>query len=217
MDESKKLKSLIASLQRSVSSGHMTKEAVASSIRELAGLGYEYDHAAFPKLVDTEHFVDTSRDSPSNLAEALLWKLGKWKSYKKFAKHYTDETSKPTDTDVVFYAFAKHLKNKDNPIYDQHAIRAIWAICDVLTAEEKAKCKSLLMNKKGEWKDAGSGGSAVECYKIFLKHLGELVKGGATKAEIDLLLMPLGQAIKKSTNNFEEFCSLSGWEEFLIG
>lgn len=211
MNDNKKLSELIASLQRSVADGGMTKETIAAAIKQLATLGYEYDYDAFPKLVNTEDFTDESGDSPRNLAEALLWKLGKWKSYKKFAKQYADENSKPTDTDVVFYAFAKHLKNPDNPIYDQHAIRAMWAICGNLTADEKSKCKRLLMNGKEEWKDAGSGGSAVECYNIFLKHLGEMVKAGATKREIDLLLMPLGQAIKKSTNNYKEFCSLCGW------
>ena len=204
----KKLAEIIANLQVSVARGGMTSTTVTTAIKELSSIGYEYDYDAFPKLENTEVFADESGDSPRNLAEALLWKLGKWKSYKKFARQYSEEDSKPTDTDVVFFAFAKHLKNPDNPIYDQHAIRAMWAICGNLAEDEKAKCKKLLMNTKDEWKESGTGSSAVDCYKIYLKHLNEMVKAGATKREIDLLLMPLGQAIKKSTSCFNEFSSL---------
>lgn len=202
------LSELITSLQKSVSSGGMTSETIDKAISELARLGHKYDFDTFPKLQNTEDFTDVSGESPRNLAEALLWKLGKWKSYKKFAVQYSEENSRPTDTDVVFFAFAKHLKNPNNPIYDQHAIRAMWAVCGNLTPNEKAKCKSLLMNTKGEWKSAGSGSSAVDCYNIYLRHLNDMVKAGATKREIDLLFMPLGQALKKSTSNFREFCIL---------
>ncbi len=202
------LPELIASLQKSVSSGGMTSAIVAKSIKELATLGHQYDYDTFPKLENTEDFIDDSGETPRNLAEALLWKLGKWKSYKKFAMQYSQENSQPTDTDVVFFAFAKHLKNQNNPIYDQHAIRAMWAICSNLTEDEKAKCKRLLMNTKEEWKEAGSGSSAVNCYNIYVRHLNDMVKAGATKREIDLLLMPLGQALKKSTRNFRKFSAL---------
>lgn len=211
MSEKMKLKDLVATLQQSIINGQMTKDNVTSSIKELATLGYKYDHETYPKLINTEIFSDTSKDAPGNLAEALLWKLGKWKSYKKFANQYIDKDTRPSNTDVVFYAFAQHLKNRDNPIYDQHAIRALWAICGTLNADEKAKCKNLLIKKNGNWKDSGSGRSAVECYGIFVKHLGAIVKNGSTKGEIDLLLMPLGQAIKRSTANYQEFCSLCGW------
>lgn len=202
------LSELIASLQNSVSSGGMTSETVAEAIKELATFGHKYDYDSFPKLENTEVFTDDSGETPRNLAEALLWKLGKWKSYKKFAMQYSDENSQPTDTDVVFFAFAKHLKNPNNPIYDQHAIRAMWAVCGNLTPNERAKCKRLLMNSREEWKEAGSGSSAVDCYKIYVRHLNDMVKAGATKREIDLLLMPLGQALKKSTKNYCEFCAL---------
>lgn len=212
MNKNEELKKLIHCLQKSIFERQMTKIMVESSIQTLSVLGNIYKDDSFPKLLNTENFTDTSGNSPNSLAEALLWKLGKWKSYKKFAKQYTGEISEPSNSDVVFYAFAKHLKNKDDPIYDQHAIRALWAICGCLTDGEKSECKNLLMNKKGEWKDAGSGGSAVECYNIFKKHLNELVKGGATKAEIDRLLMPLGQAIKNSTSSYEEFEKLCGWK-----
>ncbi len=201
------LKELIAALQKAIANGQMTKQAVDMAIKNLSNLGYQYDYDRFPALVDTENFTDTSCETPSNLAEALLWKLGKWKSYKKFSANYMNKDAKATKQDVVFFAFAKHLKNKNNPIYDQHAIRALWAICGKLTNDESKKCKSLLFDGKNKWKQTGAGGDTIECYEFFVKHLDDLVtvNNGATKGEIDRLLMPLGQAIKKETDSYREF------------
>jgi len=215
MTTTKQLKELICTLQQNIANGGMTKEVVDTAIRQLATLGYEYDYERFPALRNTENFTDTSGEAPSNLAEALLWKLGKWKSYKKFASQYVDNEVKPTKTDVVFFAFAKHLKDKNNPIYDQHAIRALWAICGKLTSDEKKQCKSLLFDGNSKWKQAGSGGHAVQCYELFVKHINDLVAvdAGPSKGEIDRLLMPLGQAIKKKTSSYVEFSQLCGWSE----
>jgi len=71
------LKDLIEELQKAIANGGMTKLTVDAAIRNLSELGYQYDYKRFPPLVRTEDFTDTSSDTPSNLAEALLWKLGK--------------------------------------------------------------------------------------------------------------------------------------------
>lgn len=206
-----KLRKLISDIQKAVKNEAMTSKFVLEGTDKLSYLGFQYDYDTFPSLLNTESFVDESGDTPKNLPEALLWKLGKWKSYKKFCAQFSDDNVQPTNTDVVFYAYAQHLKDKSNPIYDQHAIRALWAICGELNNEEKSKCKHLLMNMSDEWKEAGSGGNAVDCYKIFLKHLDEILKGGSSKEEIDRLLMPLGQAIKRNSNNYVEFSHMCGW------
>ena len=207
------LKQLIANIQKAIVNGGMNKETVKATVNCLSLLGYEYDNEQFPPLIGTEKFSDTSGNSPSNLSEALLWKLGKWRSYKQFAKNYAAKDPKPTKTDVVFFAFAKHLKDKKNPIYDQHAIRALWAICGKLSDDEKIKCRSVLFDKNDKWKQSGSGGDTIKCYELFVKYVNELVKdsNGATLGEIDRLLMPLGQAIKKSTKKYSEFHALCGW------
>jgi len=123
------------------------------------------------------------------------------------------EDAKATKQDVVFFAFAKHLKDKHNPIYDQHAIRALWAICGKLSDDERKKCKSLLFDGKNKWKQTGSGGDTIECYDLFVKHINDLVatNNGVTKGEMDRLLMPLGQAIKKATDSYTAFHELCGW------
>lgn len=213
MTKESPLGKLITSLQKSISEGGLDKSAIEKATKELAKLGYQYDDHRFPLLVGTEAFSNNSSDSPKDLAEALLWKLGKWKAYKKFCENYAAEQPAPTKTDVVFYAFAMHLRDKNNPIYDQHAIRSLWAIFENLTTDERQKCKSLLFDKKNEWKESGTGKSAIDCYSIFVNHVNELVStsGGASKSELDRLLMPLGQAIKGSTKTYTEFSALCGW------
>lgn len=212
MTKESPLGKLITSLQKKISEGGLDKSAIKEATKELAKLGYQYDDDRFPLLVGTEAFPNNSSDSPQNLAEALLWKLGKWKAYKNFCDNYATEQPAPTKTDVVFYAFAMHLKDKNKPIYDQHAIRSLWAISGRLTAGEREKCKSLLFNKRNKWKQSGTGKCAIDCYSIFVNHVNDLVSasGGASKSELDRLLMPLGQAIKGSTETYIEFASLCG-------
>ena len=213
MKKKNTLKDLIAGLQKAIARGRINKGTVENAIKALADLGYRYDDNRFPTLRSTENFADTSGETPSNLAEALLWKLGKWPSYKDFTKNYTNDGAKPTKQNVVFFAFARHLKDKKNPIYDQHAIRALWAICGKLTTNERKKCKTLLFDGNGKWKQVGSGSATIECYKLFVRHINHLVTldNNVTKSEIDRLLMPLGQAIKKSTGSYVEFHKLCGW------
>lgn len=204
---------LIASLQKKISEGGFHKAAIEEATEGLARLGYQYDEDAFPPLEGTENFSNNNSDSPQDLAEALLWKLGKWKAYKRFCENYAAEQPVPTKTDVVFYAFAMHLKDKNNPIYDQHAIRSLWSIFGRLTGYERQMCKSLLFDTENKWKQSGTGKSAIDCYSIFVKHVNDLISasGGASKSELDRLFMPLGQAIKDSTKTYIEFHALCGW------
>ena len=213
MTKESPLGKLIASLQKSIRDGGLDKDDILKVTNELSKLDYKYDEESFPSLMNTENYSDKSAGSPANLAEALLWKLGKWKAYKKFCQNYTATNPEPGKTDVVFYAFAMHLRDKENPIYDQHAIRSLWAICGKLNTEERLKCKSLLFNKKNKWKQSGTGKNSIECYTIFVKYINELVSAsaGASKSELDRLLMPLGQAIKDSTETYAEFDALCDW------
>ncbi|WP_262966714.1 hypothetical protein [Methylobacter psychrophilus] len=216
MDQKDKLKELVKSIQKSVENDEVTSYIISGAIEALNKIHkkYVYDHDKFPKLLNTDEFKDDSTDKPSNLAEALLWKLGKWKSYKKFAEQFTNDQSKSTKTDVVFFAFARHLKDSSNPIYDQHAIRSVWAICHQgFNSEEKNKCKGLLFDGKGKWKQTGTGQYSVDCYKIFLTHIDSLANENLSKREIDLLLMPLGQALKDNSKNYDDFCYLCGWDK----
>jgi len=207
------LPGLIAVLQRAIADGGIDYEVLIQAVAGLSALGYQYDHDLFPEIENTENYADSIGESPSNLAEALLWKLGKWKSYKRFAAYYMDTCLTPTQTDVVFYAFARHLKDRNNPIYDQHAIRALWAICGDLTDAETSSCRSLLFDRHGKWKQVGSGSATIECYTIFVRHIRILMidKPGPSLTEIDHLLMPLGQTIKRTTTTYAEFQQLCGW------
>jgi hypothetical protein len=218
------LQDLIRFLQSQVATGGLTSKVAADAALRLEKLGYPYEHTKFPPLHDTTDFGHVVGASPSSLAEALLWKIGKWKDYRKFVSQYANRSSAPGKSDIVFFAFAKHLKDPAKPIYDQHALRAMWAICTALTAQERGLCEHFLMSgvrrRKGQgsgqaaqrkWKQTGNGKTAADCYALFLKHFPRL-QGGATNREIDLVLMPLGKAIKKETSHLAAFTAMCGWK-----
>ena len=204
------LRELIKLIRCHIEKGGMSSENVLAATQYLAKLGYKYDYETFPKLMNTNTFVNVKNDTPVNLAEALLWKLGKWKSYKKFCSQFETGIPEPTRTDVVFYAFARHLKDQNNPIYDQHTLRALWAVDSKLNTDEITKIKNSLLDGTKKWKQTMSGRHTIDCYNIYCAHINEITKNGASLKEIDLLLMPLGQAIKDSTTNYIEFLELTG-------
>lgn len=198
MHESKTLSELVRALQKAVQNRELNADTLDQAITKLAQLGYkEYDSEKFPGLSNTASLQASVGDAPQTLAEALLWKLGKWKVYKSFVENYKNKELKVSpDGGVVFSAFTKHLQDNDKPIYDQHAIRAIWAIGSLNETEEK-KFESLLFDRTKKWKDAGSGDDG-SCYELFVKHINVLcTNNGIKHAQLDRLLMPLGQAIKK--------------------
>lgn len=201
MKNSKTLSDLIKALQEAVHGNKLTGQVVEDATKTLTVLGHkEYDFEKFPVLTTTSSFKGSVGDTPDSLAEALLWKLGKWEVYKTYVENFNNKELKVSSKGgVVFSAFAKHLQDKNNnPIYDQHAIRALWAI-SVFSNDEKEKCKSLLFDGSSHWKHAGSGDDG-SCYALFVRHMKSLCEVNNVSSEkLDRLLMPLGQAIKKDT------------------
>ena len=204
------LKTLVATLRTRISEGTLDAAAVQGATGELASIGYAYDDSLFPPLPKDLEDPGTDLQAPNSLAEALLWKMGKWKVYKSFASHYSDSSSLPTTTDVVFYAFAKHLKNRSLPIYDQHALRALWAIDAKLSDGQASTCRHLLTKKDGYWKPIASGSKSPKGYELYVSRIAKLCEEGIAHEDFDKLLMPLGQALKDFTKNVGEFVSLAG-------
>jgi hypothetical protein len=65
-----------------------------------------------------QYLFPTNILHPTSLAEALLWKLGKWDSYKTFVLSYSSNDLHIPDTGVVFYSFARHLAEEKKPIFE---------------------------------------------------------------------------------------------------
>ena len=179
-----------------------------SASRKLSDCNFYYDKDKYPTLSGTENFEVTAEDTPINLAEALLWKLGRWEAYTNFRDQYGNTKGVTNNNDVVFSAYAEHLKNPKLPIYDQHTIRALWTIDPHFTAENRIECEKLLFKKDGTWKDSGTGSTAVSCYELYRDRLTELTTNEIGLSELDKLLMPLGQAIKKTTKTRHDFYTL---------
>jgi hypothetical protein len=196
------LRELLCLLQGAVAHDALDEACLAAAIDDLHALGYRYEALKFPPLPDNTADFDTSvGDAPRTLAEAMLWKLGKWPAYKSFSKNFCNAQHRVSaDGGVVFSAFALHLQDQSNPIYDQHAIRALWAISSFSDEEEK-RCTSLLFKGNGDWKDAGSGDDGA-CYQVFVRHVSALCERNRIEhGKLDKLLMPLGQAIKDRTRS----------------
>lgn len=209
MSSKDNIKNIIKSLRDHVTANTLNEEAVRYATTKLAEEHYKYDSTLFPPLPSSEHWVVPSLKGPESLAEALLWKMGKWTIYKSFVEHFRNSDSEPKNTDVVFYAFAKHLSNQNKPIYDQHALRALWAIDVTLSSAEVRMCRTLLAKKNGEWKSIASGANAPSGYKLYANRVTQLSSLGSSLGDLDKLLMPLGQALKDHTNNVDEFLSLT--------
>jgi hypothetical protein len=175
MTRTKTLRDLITSLQDAVKGEKLSRTRLREAAKDLGRLGFkQYDTDKFPRLGYNATFgPGKPGKAPRDLAEALLWKLGKWKTSQSFVTSFNDPRLKVSAKGgVVFSAFAKHLQDPKNPIFDQHALRAVWAICG-LTKQEEEHCCSMLFDQSGKWKRSPSGDDA-SCYQIFVNHVRAL-------------------------------------------
>jgi len=202
------LKRIVSNLKSALTNKNLNVNLVEQQIGNLSNLGFQYDKETYPTLSETELFLPNTEDSPQNLAEALLWKLGKWPAYKNFVQYYEEKDKKPTKTDIIFYAFAKHLKDNSEPIFDQHTLRSMWAVDSSLTEKERLLCRKFLMNNKGKWKQSGSGSSGMQCYELYKRFIRRVQSFYNDLKRFDMLLMSLGQALKKNTISYGEFRDL---------
>lgn len=211
MKDKNNIQRIIFSLRKHANNGTLDETIVFKFTTELSRYGYQYAKVIYPTIPPDYHWPIPTLNAPQTLSEALLWKMGKWSIYKSFVEHYKNSTSVPAKTDVVFYAFAKHLRDSTRPIYDQHVLRALWAIDTNLTVRQIGICHALLINKKdGKWKPIASGSKTQEGYDLYVDRIINLCKGGATQSSLDKLFMPLGRAIKENTANIDEFMQFIG-------
>ncbi len=207
------LGTIVTTLRKCIQEGTFDASVVYSATNKLAEHRYKYDTELFPALPSDYSWAIPELSAPESLAEALLWKMGKWNIYKSFAAYYSSPSSLPKSTDSVFYAFAKHLQNPEKPIYDQHALRALWAIDAKLTPDQANICYSLLVKRDGTWKPIISGSKTKAGYDLYIERITALVKDGVTLGELDRLLMPLGQALKGNMADVSEFRNLVGFRD----
>lgn len=149
---------------------------------------------------------------PTSLAEALLWKLGKWDSFKKFVSSYISNDPEIPEKAVIFHSFARHLAEEKKPIFDQHALRAAWAICETTDCINQ-KVQTSLFTRKGAWRPSGTGKAYKYCVEIYYNLIKKFLPQEYTRknlVNLDRFLMPLGQLIKKQTDNINDFESFAG-------
>jgi hypothetical protein len=198
------LKSVIKDLQLAFAGEEFIDQALClaySKLKKIEGF-VPYEINKYPNLVDTESYDNHLDNTPMSLAEAFIWKQGDWLKYRSFASHYQLHSQEPKSGHVHF-AFAKHLREpKNTPIFDQNSLRAMWAICPVLTVEELRSIEGYLVSSirktKGRWKKTPGGRHAGPSMHAFFR----VMRITASKSKIndfssiDRLLMPLGSLLK---------------------
>jgi len=51
----------------------------------------------------------------------------------------------------------------------------------------------------------------MQCYNLYLRFIRKMQKFNIGLKKLDTLLMPLGQALKRNTENYYKFCDICGW------
>ncbi|MCK8514998.1 hypothetical protein M0534_01455 [Methylonatrum kenyense] len=229
-EEAQKLKKLVCSLRQLIRESALSAETILEKRKELENIHskYKFDEKAYPdlKLNGKSPFTGDvqvdKNEPPRSLAEFFIWKQGAWKKYQTLRNYFSSAGVEICDDKIrdkkyiVHAAFAKHLMDpRENPIFDQHALRALWAIDPGIAPEEHGVIAHFLFKKpdsdEEQWKANGSGESAGKCYTIFKRRIGKISnKNKVSHGELDKLLMPLGRALKNLTETRREFESLSG-------
>lgn len=179
---------------------------------------FRYSENQFPPLERTQHLSMGSIETPQSVAEAYIWKHGYWDHYRKFVGWYYYPDAPAPEEHFVFYAFAKHLRNPNLAIFDQHALRALWGIADAIWNHPDDPPRQFLLKiSETMWKSSGSGSLASLTYEIYSNELERIrTTFHVNMYAFDKLLMCLGRALKHysrtltagNTHHYGEFCDI---------
>ena len=157
---------------------------IASEIENLETIS----NKNFEKL--TSH-VEKSNDAYLKLLYSLVWKQGDLTKLDGIIKGITNKYDE-SKTGTTFKAFGKHLRDRSNPIIDQHVIRAYLAITDTTNQN-----LFLIRQLKDNFIDKKQ--KEIENYKIWLNNLYQSkIHNGNTDFlyYADQILFTLGKTIK---------------------
>jgi hypothetical protein len=122
------LEKIVTTLRDLIQKCTLDADAYQSATTKLAEQNYGYN-AKFPPLILSNFSWSSLRlGAPETLAEALLWKRGRWNIYKTFVNYYSNPSILSKSIDTVFFAFAKHLQDsKLQYAIDIHSARS-WRL-----------------------------------------------------------------------------------------
>jgi hypothetical protein len=167
----------------------------------LAALGksYTYKTTQYPDFELPSDLKHRTSDTPTNLAEAFIWKTTFWNKYGKFVDAYKNG-GPPQGDYITFWAYAMYLRNPDLPIFDQHALRAVWALSSTVKVSDLSNLREFLL-AGDSWELYAKGSTAKKCYDYFVRRVGSLAGDRLDIREFDKVLMPLGKALKDFSTN----------------
>ena len=211
------IKNLVSDARAGFAKGVGKKEVDGFKIRlKSIRSVFVYDDERYPNLAHRGEYVARRSDYPVSLAEAYIWKRGDWKKYRNFCEYYSMEGAPDKERSApVFFYFARHLADKNNAIYDQHGLRAAWALSSGTVPDMEEKLKEALLTREKKWQKSGKAKAMHECHEFYVEFIDSIVKKSAplTREELDHFLMPLGKAIKILTKSYSDFVCIRGWSE----
>ena len=176
---------------------------------------YKMDEVQYPKIefnitkseisqLKGNGFIDDEDDLTGNISTgdplarllyAMIWKNGGLKKIKHIVKgvlNSGDVDAPEKEDGLVFYQFGKHLENKEEPIIDQHVLRA-FALYQS-DADLNARKKETVTRKEDD---------LIAAYKTWLANLKGNFNGDLSYAyHVDKVLFALGKAVKLKKSKF---------------
>lgn len=139
----------------------------------------------------TKYFLhgETNPTTLEKLLIALIWKNGDINKIKHIVSGIENKPLEST-TAKVFTQFGKYLSNKDEPIIDQHTMRAYKYFVEKIELEDLNKSRTI----------NNSDLKYIESYKNWLNKRAKEIKQDQrvqVVREIDKLMFTMGKLIKK--------------------
>lgn len=147
-------------------------------------------------LIEKEHAINLNREGGFSTFEklllAVLWKNGQLSRVRPIVKGILGEKNSGSDFGIIFHQFGKSLADPNEPIVDQHVLRAFCEYGDLSKVAGRKK-----VPRKAVFKEADR--SLVDAYcswfKEVLKKVPEAEKKDF-KYRFDKLLFAIGKRLE---------------------
>jgi hypothetical protein len=149
-------------------------------------------------ILDAENRLNFDGYKPSAIEKLLysvLWKNGDIGKERHIVRGVTSSDSQGAGEDgLVFYYFGRHLRDKSNPIVDQHVIRA-FRLHELSQGSSREDLTTVRKNAKVEEE-------TIRRYISWLKSLNsDLTVHPGYQFHVDKVLFALGKAVKITKGN----------------
>lgn len=101
------LENIVTTLRGRIQKFTLDADASQSATTKLVEQNYGYNAELFSLIPSNFSWSSPRLGAPESLAEALLWKMGKWNIYKTFVNYYSNPSILSKSTDTVFFCICQ--------------------------------------------------------------------------------------------------------------